>query len=511
LALAATGALGVVVGAAVRPWASGRPAPAARAAAAPAAPVVAVLPFSDLSERGDQAYFGEGLADELIAGLGAVDGVGVVARTSSFAFRGRPASVADLARTLRATHVVEGSVRRDGDRLRVTVQLVDAATGLRVWSRSFDERARGVLAVQDEIRRQVVDAVGPRVVRRTAAGATAARGRASVDPAAYDLYLQGRYHFLNAGTFDSAQNARAAEAFRRAIARDPAYAPAWAGLADVLGRVGDTRPQRLAAERALALDPALADARASLAHVLAYDERRWREAFGEIGRALALNPASVPILLQRARMAATLGRAAEAAAYVDSAYRLDPLSAAVLRDRADAYRGAGRLDAAVRMYRALLAERPDQPQVHEGLALAYLAQGRGDAAAAEFLAERWPYGGVLWGTRSRRRSRGGTRPRCGGCCARASRGRTAARFRRWGSRGCTRSSATSTARSPCSTARTPGCRGSGGCCSTCRATRGWRRCGRTRGTWRSCAGGWRRREGAPAGRRGRRRRPGRAT
>jgi tetratricopeptide (TPR) repeat protein len=218
-----------------------------------------------------------------------------------------------------------------------------------------------------------------------------------VDPATYDLYLQGRYLYLGAGTFDSLQNARAIEAFRRAIARDSTYAPAWAGLADVLGRLGETRPQRAAAERALALDSTLADAHAARAHVLAYDERRWPEALRSIDRALALSPGSVTILLQRAAMATTLGRVEQAVADVDRAYRLDPLSPAVIRRRADVYRVAGRLDDAIRIYKTLLAERPDQSDVHGGLALAYMAKGMGEEAAAEFLAERTRFGGQVWG------------------------------------------------------------------------------------------------------------------
>jgi serine/threonine-protein kinase len=281
-------------------------------------------------------------------------------------------------------------VRREGRRLRVSVQLVDAATGYRVWSRTFDEDPRDVLAVQDEIGRQVVDAIGPRFAARAL---DARPRRVAVDPTTYDLYLQGRYLYLNAGTFDSLQNARAIESFRKAIGRDSSYAPAWAGLADVLGRIGETKPQREAAERALALDPTLADAHASLAHVLAFGERRWNEALREIDRAIELNPGSVLTLLRRSSIYSTLGRDAEAIADVDQAFRLDPLSSAVTQRRAAIYSAAGRWDDAVRIYRTLLTQRPDQPEIHEALALTYLAKGAGDSSAAEFLAERWPWEG----------------------------------------------------------------------------------------------------------------------
>ena len=346
--------------------------------------VVAVLPFADVSERHDQAYFSDGLTDELIAELGTIRGLDVVARTSSFAFKGTSASVEEIARRLRATHVLEGSVRRDGGRLRVNVQLVDARTGYRVWSRAFDERTRDVFAVQGDISRAVAAALEPRLGGARAAGG--GRRASTVDPAAHDHYLQGRYLYFSAGMWDSVQNVRAAEAFGRAIARDSAYAAAWAGLADVLGRTGKMREAREAARRALALDPQLSDAYASLAYVLANGEWRWAEAVRAADRAVALNPASVPALQRRAEILSVLGRDAEAIADIERAYRLDPLSPSVNERRGAVYLAADRWDDAIRILRTVVAARPENADAREMLALAYLGKGMGAAAAAEFLA-----------------------------------------------------------------------------------------------------------------------------
>jgi TolB-like protein/DNA-binding SARP family transcriptional activator len=325
-----------------------------------------------------------GMADELIAALGTIDGIDVVARTSSFAYQGKAVPVGEIARQLGATHVVEGSVRRDGDRLRVRVQLIDAATGYRLWSRAFDEPARAVLALQDAISREVVDALAPRLA---GPAASPARRPGPVDPAAYDLYLQGRYLYHSAGIWDSVQNARSVDAFRAAIARDSGYAPAWAGLADVLGRLGRREEAGAAARRAVALDSTLSDARASLAYVLAYTEWRWDDAVREIDRAVELSPGSVLALVRRAGIRSAMGRVEEAVADMERAYRLDPLAPTVLQQRGMAYLRAGRHDEAIRALRTVVAARPEDLDAREALGLAYLAAGgMGEQAAAEFLA-----------------------------------------------------------------------------------------------------------------------------
>src|SRR5687767_2958575 len=205
--------------------------------AAPATPStatdasIAVLPFVDLSQAKDQEYFSDGLSEELLDLLAKVPGLRVIARTSSFSFKGKDADVATIARTLGVSHVLEGSVRKSGDKLRITAQLVRASDSSHVWSDRFDRDAGDIFAVQDEIAAAVVAALELKLL--------GAKAQAAVSPEAHDLVLRGRQYFNQANVEGYA---RAEEAFRRALALEPDYAAAHAGLARTLLAYADFKP-----------------------------------------------------------------------------------------------------------------------------------------------------------------------------------------------------------------------------------------------------------------------------
>ncbi len=292
---------------------------------------VAVLPFADLSPDHANAYLGDGIAETLINALANVPGLQVAARTSAFSFRGGAADVRDIGRQLGVAAVLEGSVQRAGDRLRVTAQLVTTADGLNAWSQSFDRDATDIFAVQDEVAAAVVTAL-----RGELLGA-GVRGRAGTnDPAAYDAYLQGRF-FWNKRAVADLEQARAL--FELAIGRDSTYAEAWAGLADVHVAVpfyspvpaGEHMPTvRALAERALALNPDLAEAHTTLAYALALYYWDWEGAEREFRRAIEIDPGYATAHKWYRDLLTTLGRNGEALAEAERAAELDPRSPNVL-------------------------------------------------------------------------------------------------------------------------------------------------------------------------------------
>ena len=221
-------------------------------------PSIAVLPFADLSEQHDQAHFSEGLAEEIISALSRLDGVRVVARSSSFRFRGTSLDLQDVGRILRVGRILEGSVRQSGARLRVSVRLVDTSDGCQQWAEQFDRDMKDIFALQDEISRKVAETLELRLVGPGLAG-----DRHSRNMAAYNLYLKGRY-FWNKRTAEGIQ--RGIEHLEQAILADPNYALAYAGLADayVLLAMHASLPApavcpkaKRAAERALDLNDTL--------------------------------------------------------------------------------------------------------------------------------------------------------------------------------------------------------------------------------------------------------------
>jgi adenylate cyclase len=251
---------------------------------------IAVMPFVDLSQAKDQEYFCDGISEEILDALAKVEGLRVVARTSSFAFKGRNADVGEIAQKLNVGNVLEGSLRREGNRVRVAVQLINARDGFHMWSQTFERELEGVFAVQDEITRSVVEALKIKL-------AVALPAHKQPNTEGYDLYLKGRY-FLNRKTQVDAQ--RATDYFQQALAKDPNDAMAYAGLADsyssLVFPLGAVAPREVmpkakeAALRALAIDNALGEAHASLAYITFFYDWDWAAAEREFKRALELNP-----------------------------------------------------------------------------------------------------------------------------------------------------------------------------------------------------------------------------
>ena len=259
----------------------------------PAQLAIAVLPFTNMSGVRENEYFSDGMTEELIHMLGTVKGLEVAARTSSFAFKGKEATVQEIGQRLHVSHVLEGSVRQSGTRLRVTAELINATNGYRVWSQSYDRQPKDIFQVQDEISQSIVSALSSTL---GSSATTATSHRTPRDLAAYDLYLKGDF-FWNKRTSDGLQ--KAAAYFEQAIARDSTYALAYAGLADsyaVLAAFGYLEPKQAygrakpAALRALALDSTLAEAHTSLGFIHLYNDLDPASARAELARALALDP-----------------------------------------------------------------------------------------------------------------------------------------------------------------------------------------------------------------------------
>jgi adenylate cyclase len=258
---------------------------------------IAVLPFLDMSELKDQEYFSDGLSEELIGLLTKIPALHVPARTSSFYFKGKQATIAEIAQALHVAHVLEGSVRKAGDTVRITVQLIRADNGYHLWSENYDRRLDDIFKVQDEIAGAVVHAL-----KVTLLDAQLPARPQTASAEAYQLYLRGRFHWNRRSASDFR---KAVGYFEQAIASDPGYALAYSGLADCYGLLpiydrsasatGLARQAQQAALKALSIDESLAEAHASLGLVSSTLEYDWKTAGEHFQRAIALNSnASTP-------------------------------------------------------------------------------------------------------------------------------------------------------------------------------------------------------------------------
>ena len=297
----------------------------------PQPPSIAVLPLANLSADPEQEYFCDGIAEEIINALVHVEGLRVVARTSSFAFKGRAQDIREIGRSLDVGAVLEGSVRKAGDRLRVTAQLINVADGYHVWSERFDRRLEDVFAIQDEIALAIVENLKVKLL----SGERALVRRRTYNLEAYDLYLKGLFEW-NRMTPEGF--ARCRELFREAIRLDAEFAPAYAQLADSVTSPSwwaDQPPaEALAqaaplAERALALDPNLAHAHSVMGHARAFFERDRIAGERSLRRAVELAPNDALAQTYLGLFLMARGGGDEAVARARLALRLDPLSPAL--------------------------------------------------------------------------------------------------------------------------------------------------------------------------------------
>ena len=286
---------------------------------------IAVLPFADMSEKGDKAYFSDGLSEELIDALARVDGLRVAARTSSFAFRAGGADVRTIADSLGVATVLEGSVRASGDRLKITAQLIQASDGFHLWTETYDRELTDVFEIQEEIADAIVGELLGELGLAGGAGVSVTR----TDVEAYEQYLLGRAFVAQRSSLPVAVGH-----FRRAIEIDSMYAPAWGGLAEVYAvypyyedmDIAESRTlAEQAARRTLELDSTSASARIALGSVLR-DRFEWKEAEQELLRAIELAPMNAEAHGEYSQYLAYQGRLEEAVEAGDRALELDPLS-----------------------------------------------------------------------------------------------------------------------------------------------------------------------------------------
>jgi TolB-like protein/tetratricopeptide (TPR) repeat protein len=367
--------------------ATATPAPVAALPVVPVAPndkSIAVLPFVDMSAEKDQEYMSDGIAEELLNLLAQVPDLKVIARTSSFAFKGEKIEIAEIARKLNVAHVLEGSVRKSGNQLRITAQLVRASDSTHLWSQTYDRPMTDVFKVQDEIANAIVQALQIRL----AGGELNRRKGGTQNLEAYQLHLRAMSTFYN--NTQPALDA-SGEYLEQAIKLDPNYGNAWSLLAETVllktesgwldPREGYERTRQLA-QHALELSPELAHAHSLLQHVYRTLDWDWARAESEQQQALAIDPTNPSVLMYSGMLYRTLGRWDEAERRYLAALARDPLNTYVIWDLATSYYGAGRFSEAEATYRQLLELAPNFYWTRPYLGKTLLAQGKAEAALA---------------------------------------------------------------------------------------------------------------------------------
>jgi TolB-like protein/class 3 adenylate cyclase/Flp pilus assembly protein TadD len=358
-------------------------------------PSIAVLPFADLSRDKDQEYFADGLAEELLNMLSKIRGLRVASRTSAFSFKGAQVDIPAVAQKLNVATVLEGSVRTAGKRVRITAQLIEVASDSHLWSETYDRELEDIFAVQDDIAQSVVKELRAALLGGVPDASASAQVKSEVEAAArgrgenaeaYRLYLQGRFF---EDRLTRGETSKAVEYYRAALAIDPDYALAWAGLSRVYGHqagyswdeTGDAaRRGREAAQRALELDPELPEGYATLGIIQMLFEWDWKGADASFRRAMALAPGNVQVIRAAAMLAGNLGRLEEAVALLRHAVTLDPLNVQAYRSLTAACMRLDDLEGADAAAMRAVELNPQAGITHAWLALVRLAQGRLDEA-----------------------------------------------------------------------------------------------------------------------------------
>jgi len=335
---------------------------------------IAVLPFVNMSADSDNEYFSDGLSEELLNLLTKIPELRVAARTSSFSYKARDVNITQIGEELNVTHVLEGSVRKDGNHVRITAQLVKVDDGFQLWSETFDRTLDDIFVLQDEIAKAVVDGLSINLlgimpeVRKT-------------DPEVYSLYLQGNY-FMNLRGEENLEKAFAA--LKQALAIDPDYAPAWVSLQLAYGYQMRGMPgareeiralQSEAIERALAIDENLASAWAALAYQRRVYDSDWHGARIAIEKALRLEPNNAGVISVAASVASTSGRLSEAIELFEKAVSLDPLALLSRMSLGRRYLRVGRVDDAFDAFDRVRTINPDYPGLNLVIGRVYMMRG----------------------------------------------------------------------------------------------------------------------------------------
>ena len=349
---------------------------------------IAVLPLDNLSGDASQNYFADGMTDELITDLAQISALRVISRTSVMAYKGARKPLPQIARELNVDAVVEGTVLRSGDRVRITAQLIEASTDKHVWSQSYEGELRDTLAVQNRVASAIADQIR---INLTPQERAALKNAKVVNPEAYESYLKGRY-FWNKRTADGLKVALAY--FKQAIEEDPKYAQAYSGLADTYALLGDWQyavmtpkeafPEaKAAAIKSLELDSTLGEAHNSLAFVLDGFDWDFDSAGREFQRAIELNPGYATAHHWYAWHLSLLGRYDEALAEMRKAENLDPLSLIINADLAELLVLAHSDEESIQQSRKTIEMDPNFALAHNQLAQAYLQKHMYDEAVAE--------------------------------------------------------------------------------------------------------------------------------
>ena len=344
---------------------------------------IAVLPFTDLSPEKDQEYFCDGMTEELISALAKIDELKVASRTSAFQFKGERQDIRQIGDKLKVGTVLEGSIRRSGTRVRITAQLIDVQDGYEIWSEKFDRNLEDIFAIQEEISLAIVDSLKVNILKEERERLVM---RYTRNAEAYKLYLKGRY-FWNRRYEGGLQ--KSIEFFNQAIATDPGYALAYAGIADsysLLAHYGFLPPReaspkaKAAAEKAIEIDHQLAEAHASLGRIKLHYDWDWSGAEKELRRALELNPKYATGLEWYALYLMIMGRFDEAIGEAKKALELDSLSLIINAVLGGIYYFAGMLQESIEQFRRTIEIDPQFSVTYLFQAGALMALGKVDEA-----------------------------------------------------------------------------------------------------------------------------------
>jgi TolB-like protein len=340
----------------------------------PAIHSLAVLPLENLSGDKEQEYFADGMTDEVITELGKVGALRVISRTSVMQYKRTRKPLSDIAGKLNVDAVVEGTILRSGNRVRITAQLIEASSDRHLWARSYERDLKDVLALQGEVARDIAGEIRIKLTPKERTLLTEAR---AVDPEAHDAYLRGRYWWSKR---DAEGEWKGLDYFQKAIAKDPNYALAYVGVADsflVLSHHNRLPPREAlpkakeAAMKALQLDPSLAEAHASLATVKHSYDWDWSGAESEFKEAIALNPNYATAHHWYSHYLVAMGRLDEAVNELERARDLDPFSIPINDFLGMTLYYARRYDDALRQFHRGLEMHPDRVEFHEGIANVY--------------------------------------------------------------------------------------------------------------------------------------------
>ncbi|MFO7981559.1 MAG: protein kinase [Candidatus Aminicenantes bacterium] len=362
-------------------------------------PSIAVLPFVNMSNDPEQDYFCDGLAEELINSLTKIKDIKVVARTSAFAFKGENIDVREVGRRLNVEKILEGSVRKSGNKLRITAQLINVADGFHLWSEKFDRELEDIFAIQDEISLAIVDNLKVKLLKKEK---KALLKRYTEDPEAYNLYLKGIYN-LRKYTIEGFQEA--IKYFELTLQKDPNYALAYSGLSEVFYAIsywGNVPPHQAYpkvkefAKKAIELDEEIGEAHASLGLVYTFYDWDWKRAEQELSMALELNPSSAIIHLSYSWFLSLTEKHEEAIAEAKKAQELDPLSPLIISHIGLACVYGSEYDKAIQEMKAGMILAPDFYLMHYYLGLAYRGKQMHKENITEFEKAVEFSGGAPW-------------------------------------------------------------------------------------------------------------------